>query len=132
METTANGFSKGICYLVLHRKVIELKRNENNLWVDDKNTIYAIPEKALSIDENDKCGVGFLSTPSNWTVNRDCKVHDYMYSSPAYQFFNTREDADQYLEKLIENDRQPILAKVFYFLARKLGFPLWENKKTNN
>ena len=70
----------------------------------------------------------------DWRVFRElndaCVPHDFAYSSPEYQWFHTRAEADAYLQSLVE--QVPIwgfLAKPFRWVAEKIGRPFWEGRR---
>lgn len=97
--------------------------------------MYALRDPRDSSDPVDRCGVYPLALPVSLTPDElliACKTHDFMYSSPAYQLFNSREESDSHLTQLGEqgNIFSKLLSVPFYFIARALGRAFWENKKT--
>lgn len=118
-------------FIVFRGEVLTLTRAENNLWTDDEGVIFALVDDAASVDKEDRCGIHYLSFPSWHPLTAACKVHDYMYSSPAYQVFHTRAQADRYLGKLIRQIKYWWwLARPFEWLAHTFGKKYWENKLT--
>lgn len=112
-----------------------ISKHEDGLWRDAWGCIYALAEDENSVDNIDRCGIGFLSLPINHPANAGCSPHDYKYSSPAYQLFHTRAEADADLERDETLLGFPVLGKVFRFLAKTFGgfkgkLRLWENDKT--
>lgn len=123
-----------IKYIVFNKEVITVYKDIDGLWRDMSGTVYAFNESTASEDPINRCGVGFFSLPTTNPLTDDCTPHDYAYSSPGFEAFHTRKEADQYLESLIEENPSAwsILAKPFYWIARILGSRYWENKDTNN
>ena len=119
---------------------MELTRDEQGLWRDEFNCVWALPEKAFSVDDDNGAGVGIFKWRSwfPWAkkLNRAAAVHDWMYSCPAWQVFNTREESDSYLKYLIkvgaDGDGSWMLAHTFKQLSRKFGADFWEVEATNN
>lgn len=120
-------------YVIFRGEVITLTLGPDNLWRSPDETVWAFRDSAAAVDNHDTCGVGFISLP-DWEffreVNDSCKPHDYAYSSPAYQAFHTRDEADVYLGRLLELQHHPILGEVFSELAKLFGVGLWENQST--
>lgn len=118
-------------YLVFKKEIITLHVNKDNLWEDDKGCIYAFRRDRNSID---KCGIGVLTIPNSTdylkTLNKICSAHDYMYESPAYQLFNTRKEADEFLYNTFKIKNHSLVGKVFYNICRVFGGFWWENKET--
>lgn len=112
---------------------IGLVKGLDGLWRDDTGTIYAYAE-GKQADASNNCGVGIFTLPDGHPLNDICKAHDFQYSSPAYQAFNTRKEADEYLRRTIQSSPQSgewwLLAKPFYWLTRLFGGKYWENDKT--
>ncbi len=81
----------------------------------------------------DEHGVPF-ETP----LDPGCTIHDYIYSSPVFQLFHTRRQADDYMRYLQRRAVEHVpmrrfwygVIDVFHGIARKLGAPFWENEKT--
>lgn len=125
---------ENVRFVVAGRKVYRLSRDERGLWKDKYGVIWALHDTHASIDDFSGCGVSPFALP-NWHIfkhlNEICAAHDYMYSSPAYQYFNTRKDADEYLEMLANQDEYfGWLGKPFKYLSRIFGGKFWENDKT--
>lgn len=123
-----------IRHVVAGRQIYILTLDPNGLWRDAYGVVWALESTHASLDLNQVCGVFPFSLPK-WHIfrqlNESCARHDYMYSAPAYQYFNTREDADDYLEMLLGQDQyMSWLAKPFGWLSRLFGGRFWENKKT--
>jgi hypothetical protein len=112
---------------------IKIQRGADGLWRSLDGTVWAFADTPVA-DSVDRCGVGIASLPSSSSLTESCKVHDFMYSSRAWQVFNTRRESDEYLATLISSTPgvASLLAKPFYFLTRVFGRLFWENKKTNN
>lgn len=111
-------------------KTVELERGDDGFYRDESGTIYALPDNASSIDDITRCGIGILSLPENWRINQACKTHDYMYSSPVYQAFHTRKEADEVLRKHLANMGYPVIGSLFKKVASIFGGRFWENKRT--
>lgn len=111
-------------------KSIKLTKDEDGFYKDDKGTIYALEDNNLSIDTKSRCGIGVFSLPEAWGINDGCSPHDYAYSSPVYQAFHTRDEADQMLKAHITLVSHPVLGWLFRQVSRVFGPPLWENPKT--
>lgn len=125
---------ENVRFVVAGKRVYRLCRDENNLWRDKHGVIWALRDTHASIDEFSGCGVSPFALP-DWHIfrklNEICARHDYMYSSPAFQYFHTRKDADEYLEMLTnEAEYLSWLGKPFKYLSRIFGGQFWENKKT--
>lgn len=111
----------------------KLTQQPSGFWSDDKGTLYAYKEASSTTDQEDRCGVWPLALPQ-WAmfqkINEACVPHDFTYSSPVYQAFHTRTDADYYLDHLLTLEGHPLLGDVFSDIAKLLGVPFWENAKT--
>lgn len=120
-------------YIVFKGVTVELKFI-NGLWRAPDGCIFALADDKAVVDTIDRCGIGIFSLPAKHPLTAACKVHDYMYSSPAYQLFNSRRTADEYLRRLInevgEGHWYGWLADPFYWISRTLGARFWENKLT--
>lgn len=123
---------EAVKYIKFRGELIELHLDHRCLWVDKFGTVYGIRADE-SLDSIDRCGVYPFSI-SNTPLDAGCKVHDYMYSSPAWQYFNTRSESDAYLKRLHEDATKRsgwrLLVQPFYYLARLLGGFAWENEDT--
>lgn len=98
-----------------------------------EGTVFALREDNTSVDLIDRCGVGIFSLDPKHPLTDACKPHEFMYSSPAFQLFNTREEADKRLAELVDilqKKKGSFVGKVFRTLAQWFGASLWENKKT--
>lgn len=125
-------------YIVTKRwGVIELTYSSaDRLFRDSTGIIFALRSDGSLKDLDPRCGVSPFVLPMGTAMDDPCRVHDYMYESPAYQLFYTRKAADREflrLEKLVTSGSVwRTLAKPFYFLTRLFGKSKWENKDTNN
>src|SRR5689334_18422521 len=121
----------------MDRKVIngvELTKGEDGLWRDREGTIFGLAEDDADADPIVRCGVGVASLPvsDEWTPG--CAPHDFAYSSPAYQRFHDRSEADEMLEdhlKFVSTSRwRRALAPAAALAARIAGWPFWEWART--
>lgn len=119
-------------YIPFGKSVEELNQGEDGLWRDSQGTVWAFSEDKNSVDPVTRCGIGFFSLPEGSVINAGCRVHDYLYSSPTYQAYHTREEADEVLRQQLIKLKYPIIGRLFYRLSRLFGGKYWENKKTNN
>lgn len=113
----------------------ELTKGLDGLWRDSLGTVYGLVDDSSSVDSRSVCGVGWFSLADGNPLNDACAPHDYAYSSPAYQAFHTRQEADFYLEALlkqIHGEEHSVTPELFEFISRELGHEFWENKLTNN
>lgn len=121
-------------YIIANKQIIELTKNAQGFWQNDKGTLYAYKDGATT-DPKDVCGVAPLDLPS-WPFfqveNDQCAKHDFMYSSLVYQAFHTRSEADTYLQRMLDLVGHPLIGDIFSEIARLLGAPFWENKATND
>lgn len=109
---------------------IVLTKCADGLWRDEYSTIWALPDADNVVDESNVCGVGLFSLPESFKGTRACKVHDYAYSSPAYQRFKTRKYTDtKMLKDLRDNGVHPVVAKAMWVTARIFGIFFWEGSK---
>ena len=121
-------------FIVFRGETIELTENPDGFYHDDKGTIYSFTSADSSVDDSNHCGVGFFSLPDGHPLNAGCGSHDYAYSSPVYQAFHTRKEADKMLQSLlhqIPGYSHSITPDIFYMLSRVFGGFFWENDKTN-
>lgn len=113
---------------------IEITQADDGLWYSQDGTCWAVREDSDSVDPVDRVGVGIASLPVSNPLTKDAKPHDYMYSSPAWQTFHTREESDQFLLDYIANDKEAgawrLLALPFYWISRCFGGFFWERKQT--
>ncbi len=120
-------------YIIFKGVTVELKYI-NGLWRGPDGCIFALRDDTATVDMIDRCGIGIFSLPATHPLTAACRVHDYMYSSPAYQLFNTREKADSILRQMIseigEGHWYRWLADPFYWISRAVGTRFWENKLT--
>ena len=121
-------------YVVAGRKVYRLQLDSNGLWRDRYGVVWALQEDHASLDINQVCGVFPFALP-NWHIFRQlndaCARHDYMYSTPAFQYFTYRKDADEYLEMLVgQTESFGWLGMPFKWLSRVFGGRFWERSET--
>lgn len=117
--------------------VIELTYSSaDSLFRDSSGTVFALRQDGTLTDPDPRCGVAPFVLPSGSPLDDACRVHDYMYESPAYQLFYSRKKADEAffrLEKEVTSGTVwSALTKPFYFLVRLFGKSKWENKNTND
>ena len=114
---------------------IELTRGYDNLWRDPEGCVYAFAELSEDDDPVDRCGVGVLSLSPKAPITYACKIHDYQYSSPAYQAFYSRGEADRQLRRNIKilgkGTMWGLLAQPFKTIVDIVGSRYWDNKKTD-
>lgn len=112
-----------------------LTLGDDGLWRDDQGTIRAIADKGYSSpDADNRAGYGIFSMPASHPCNGPAKIHDFEYSSPAYQKFHTRREADEELFqrlKQLPTERRSLLPYIFYGIVRLFGGRFWDNKKTD-
>lgn len=118
--------------------VVEIRLSEEDgLWRDLDGVIFALRREGGAIDPIDQCGIAPFAIPV-WAVpdsiNAACRVHDFMYESPAYQAFHTRSEADEYLAYLAGQSSGfwSVLKHPFKWLSRQFGKRAWENQSTND
>jgi len=113
---------------------ITITKGKDGLWRDSTGCVYALVDDAASTDSKVRAGVGIFSMPEGSPINSDpaVAVHDYKYSSPAYQTFNTRKEADDALYEGIKKMKtwHRHLALPFWALSRIFGGLFWENDET--
>lgn len=115
-------------WLPYKKAPIKIVKGMDGLWKDSDGTVYSIEEATDSVDSEARCGVGIFSLPKSSPLTAACRSHDHAYSSPTYQVFNSREEADKYLEQQVAILSNRVVAKAFYLLSRIFGASLWENK----
>lgn len=120
-------------WIVFKGESVRIIKGPDGLWRSDDGTVWAFAEGGQA-DASDNCGVGFFSLPDGNPLNAICRYHDFQYSSPGYQAFNTRAESDEYLRLLISKSRGAgnwkLLARPFYWLTRVFGRLYWENSRT--
>jgi len=113
---------------------IGLSLGDDGLWRDRHGTVYALREAANSVDDKDVCGVGAIALPDTPTfhrLNSACTPHEFMYSSPGYQAFHTRWEADAHLFwSLFKTGYGAPFAPFAWGVSRVLGGRYWENERT--
>lgn len=121
-------------FIIFKGKNIELTKLADGIYMDDNNTVYAYTSNDSSVDKETRAGIGWFSLSKTHILSEYSRGHDFAYSSPYYQAFHTREEADHYLEqclKLAPGYEHSIIPELFEFLSRQIGIHLWENKDTN-
>lgn len=110
---------------------------EDNLWRSWDGTVFGLTDTGDFTVTDPRVGVGIFSFPRRFPLTKYAKIHDYTYSSPAYQAFHTRLAADRMLRDMIalEPTWYRVFAKPFYRIVRVFGglrgkLKLWENPKT--
>lgn len=122
-------------FIIFNGEVIQVFKSSKDRWYDTKGTEYAYSDSKNSIDSKNRCGVGWFSLAEDDSRNDACAPHDFAYSSPAYQAFHTRAEADYMLKELLEKipeAKGTMTPEIFYGISRELGFHFWENPETNN
>ena len=109
-------------------KTLKLTQGDDGFYRDESGVIYALPNTVSSLDEVTRCGVGILSLPENHKLTAACRAHDYAYSSPVYQAFHTRREADKMLERHAALLGYSATGKVFRVISRIFGSFFWEKK----
>lgn len=71
-----------------------LYEREDGLWEDAKGTIYALTDPKLSVDTNNQAGVGIFVLPKGHFLSQAAPMHDYMFSSPAFQRYHSLAEAN--------------------------------------
>lgn len=127
-------------YIKFEGQIITVTQSAvDGLWRSDDGTIWAYIDAASMNDPVSACGVG-LDLP-NWTgwmrkLNEACGPHDFKYSSPAYQAFHTRSEADADLlrdtHEMADGAWWAPIGTAFAWIARKFGGKFWENRSTND
>jgi hypothetical protein len=117
-------------YIHAGNRVIELCKDKDGLWRSPSGTVFALAENYTPSEA--QCGAGIFTLPKDSKYTPFCGVHDFMYSSPAYQAFHTRSEADEALRIMLSEARHTFIGRVFKFLSRIFGEDLWENKTTRN
>lgn len=119
-------------FVVVSGKVHRLSRKDTDpkgFWYDDYGTLWTIETYSKSWDDKPRCGIWPLVL-SGTPMDDACQVHDFLYSSPVYQYFNTRKAADRWLKVHGKLLGVPTLGKVFRRLARIFGALAWEHDDT--
>lgn len=123
-------------YVPFNKETITVRRGEDGLWRDDSGCIWAFEEDATMTDKTARIGVWPFVFPRGTVLDGPAKVHDYMYSCPAWQAFHTRLEADTYLreQELLVTEQAGswlrVFATPFYYLSRWFGGKYWDNPKT--
>lgn len=120
-------------FLVVGNRVIRLATKEGgpeDFFYDEYGTLWALRSDIGSWDNVSRCGVFPFVFPQGTPIDDVCDVHDFMYSSPVFQHFHTRSEADDYLRTGGKAVGMPITGRVFKLLSIKFGWMVWENKKT--
>lgn len=118
-------------YLNARGVTYELTVDDRGLWIDNEGGVWAFADDDASTDPIIRCGVGLLSLPASHPLTRACKPHDFKYSSPEYQWFHTRSEAEADLERDAKTVRWwGWTAPILKFLAHTFGGSKWENERT--
>lgn len=131
---------KEIRYLAFkNHEVIPIIRDDSvdNLWRTEDGTVIALANTVNSIDKVDRCGIRFLSLSENHPFTDACRVHDYMFTSDAFQMFHYRHEADAWLQAQFDTVAEEkksgwlkFQAAIGGFLSKNLSWLFWENDKT--
>jgi len=121
-------------YLLTKRfGVIKLTLIEDVLWRDEFGTVFALQDLRESSDKIPRCGVWPVVLPEWMPFTDVCVVHDFMYSSPAYQVFNTRREADDKFRELLGAKTKDSWYSIFtyplYLTVRVFGGFFWEERE---
>ncbi len=117
-------------YIVAGKKVVKLTRRINLLWYDDNGTEFALSD-GISVDNVIRLGVGFFSLSEKNPLTNAARAHDFMYTSPAYQEYHTRKEADAVLYTHLRSlGANKLTAGTLWMLSRIFGGFFWENDKT--
>lgn len=122
-------------YLVAGGKVIRLELDADGHWADCNGVKFAFAERASSVDDEVRAGIGFFSLPKGHILNDYARGHDFAYSCPVYQAYNLRSEADEDLKKAVDlapGYEHTITPELFEFLSRLGGSRFWECDKTND
>lgn len=117
-------------FLHFRGQVWELRAYSDYQWRDKWGCVYALRDNRASIDNVDRCGVWFFSLSEKHPLTVACRPHEYMYTSPTFQLYHTREQADRALYRYAKILGFPTVGKIFQWLSSVFGGPLWENEKT--
>lgn len=110
-------------------KTIEVTQGSDGFWRDKLGTVYAFADEKGSVDKEVRYGIGIMSIPEGWLPDDPARVHDYAYSSPVYQAFHTRAEADRLLEAHLKLLGYPVIGFIFRKLSWLLGAKFWEGTK---
>ena len=117
------------------KELITITFGDDGFWRDPTGCIWSFNDKAKSVDDDVRLGVGVFSMPKNFDLN-DCAIfHDNAYTNPGYQKYHFRKEADTILKEQLESKAKgidKIFVAPFYFLSRLFGSLFWENDSTNN
>lgn len=110
----------------------DLVRAPDGLYYDPLGTVWALQEFTPGSDPIIEIGIGHLwalSPNHPWT--NAARFHDLAYSSPAYQKFHTRLEADTKLyHDLLSVGAPQSVALLFYGIVRVVGGTFWDNPET--
>lgn len=93
---------ESVKYMCIQGYVVSLFKGPDGLWRDALNTVWALQELEGSSDMVARCGIGMFSLALDSPYTALCRVHDYAYTSPAFQAFHTRKEADDWLNNQLE------------------------------
>ena len=117
-------------YYHANKSVWKIARYNDGLWRDEYGCIYALAEDENSVDQINRCGIGWFSLPKNHPANPSCAVHDYKYSCLAYQLFHDRAEADYDLKEDLKRQGYTVLGILFWQISKVFGRKYWEVRKT--
>lgn len=127
-----SGISKH--YINFKGQTIELTKCSDGLWRNVDGDIFAYAEQGSSSDKEIRCGVGIFSLSKDHPLTPACEIHDYQFSSPAYQMFHTFDEANRQLRRNIKyigrGKWYGILAQPFKSIVDIFGSRFWDNKNT--
>lgn len=124
--------SANVRYVLFKGKKIRQVKGSDDIWRDDEGTEYGYTDPKYYTDDKTRAGVGVLSLPEDDPLSKSAAQHDYAYSSPVYQKYHDRKEADKALEERIEDlpGWRRFMSKPFYAITRIFGGLFWENKDT--
>lgn len=115
---------------------VKLLRYPDGLWRDADGTVYALEDPKYSKDDKKRAGVGVFSLPEDHPISQASGPHDYAFSSPAYQAFHNRVEADLMELKNVaalmgkRNWRTRLQLWAIKLLLRRFSDGYWENEAT--
>lgn len=113
---------------------VEVTEGEDGLYRDALGTIYALADDSSSVDDTVRCGVGIASLPADSELTAACAPHDFKTSSPAYQRFHNRSEAEADLRRdlglVATRWYNRLLAPVLATISSATSWKFWEWAKT--
>lgn len=115
------------------KEPVKLTVDEDGLLRDPDGCIWAMRDRSNEVDPRSICGVFPVAVP-DWPVFRElndaCGPHDFVTSSPEYQWFHTFEEATEVLSLIGKTKRWWWLERPFKWVAGSwLGRQFWEGKR---